>query len=304
MNELTPEETRKARLEEWHKLSEFQALRPFKTSEADSIKDGLWLTSRWVDSKRKGAPRSRWVLREFANTAADSEYYAATPDNTMIEISHVHALRHGLDLVYLDVGRAFLHALEEKYVFIKPPEEAFEDDCPKELRSQSDEVWIGLRKLMNGRRHVPQSFGRYSSTGFGAGFRRSKLHPSFYVSKDSMLTSVGAHVDDWVLAVRADQKKATIERLRAEFWVKVQGELPASSTEKDWQVFLGHERASIGMRLYRRPQQNNAGRTGISTLAVVVAAVAASCDDASTPGSLSGEYLSYNQFFAMPSEEA
>eukprot|EP00971_Amphidinium_carterae_P348549 6490554-Amphidinium_carterae.1 len=255
MNELTPEETRKARLEELDKLSEFQALRPFKTSEAESIKDGLWLTSRWVDSKRKGAPRSRWVLREFANTAADSEYYAATPDNTMIEILHVHALRHGLDLVYLDVSRAFLHAPEEKYVFIKPPEEAFADDCPKELRCQSDEVWIGLRKL-NGRRDGPQSFGRYSSIGFGAaGFRQSKLHPSFYVSKDGMLTSVGAHVDDWVLAVRADQKEATIERLRAEFWVKVEGELPASSTEKDWQVFLGHERARIGMRLYRRPQQ-------------------------------------------------
>eukprot|EP00971_Amphidinium_carterae_P325273 6455455-Amphidinium_carterae.1 len=86
-------------------------------------------------------------------------------------------------------------------------------------------------------------------------FRQSKLHPCFYVSTDGMMTSAGAHVDDWVLAVKPSKKEETLKKLSKEFWVKVEGELPACSEEKQWQVFLGHERARIGSKLFRRPQK-------------------------------------------------
>eukprot|EP00971_Amphidinium_carterae_P070115 1387340-Amphidinium_carterae.5 len=241
MDTLTSEETRQARFEELDVLYDFKALRPYKKSDAEVMSGEIWLTSRWVDSrKRKGAPRSRWVLREFADAATTSEFYSSTPDSTMMEVIHVHALRHELDVVYLDVSRAFLHAPEEDYVFIAPPFEAFDPQCPEALRCREGDVWLGLRKL-NGRRDGSQSFSRHSSIGFqgagfrqsrlqGAGFRQSRLHPCFYVSTDGMMLS-------------------------AEFWVKVEGELPASSKEKCWQVFLGHERARIGSKMFRRPQK-------------------------------------------------
>eukprot|EP00971_Amphidinium_carterae_P054943 1082892-Amphidinium_carterae.1 len=62
MEVLTPVEIRQARFEELEKLCDFQALRPYKKilKDAEAISGGIWLTSRWVDSKRKGAPRSRW----------------------------------------------------------------------------------------------------------------------------------------------------------------------------------------------------------------------------------------------------
>ena len=111
-------------------------------------RDAKWITSRWEDVRKDtGELRSRWVLREFANTKAEGEFFSATPDETKVEAVHLFALLNNLEIKYMDASRAFLHAPEDEDVYT---------DSPKCWECEG-QCWKLIRNI-NGRRNGSQSF--------------------------------------------------------------------------------------------------------------------------------------------------
>ena len=81
-----------------------------------------WISSRWEDvCKASGELRSRLVLREFASSPGEGEYFSPTPTVVSIEIIHVRALVRSHSLVYFDLTRAFYHAVENRRIYTDPP---------------------------------------------------------------------------------------------------------------------------------------------------------------------------------------
>eukprot|EP00971_Amphidinium_carterae_P185516 3683512-Amphidinium_carterae.1 len=256
---LTAEEITAARVEDLKKIAEFDGVVPFDRHEAEKIDGAIWLTDRWVDTrKNEGEARSRWVLREFNGGDGDLDYFSSTPDPIITEAVHAYALKYGKDLVYCDISRAFMHSPEERWVFVEPPREAYREDAPASIRVREGQVYMCKRKI-NGRRDGPQAYGIYSQVAWKSfGFVTSRLHPSVvYQEKPSegcMRDLVCMHVDDWVMAVEPNRTDELLEALGGAFVVKESGRLPASSMAfSPWVLFLGRERSRKGNLLLRRP---------------------------------------------------
>ena len=87
------------------------------------IEGSKYITSRWEDVRKDtGLLRSRWVLREYANTQADADYYSPTPDPTLMEVIHVFATVYKHEIRYLDLQRASLCAPELDVIYTDAPE--------------------------------------------------------------------------------------------------------------------------------------------------------------------------------------
>eukprot|EP00971_Amphidinium_carterae_P153460 3042423-Amphidinium_carterae.1 len=233
---LTPDEIWKARLDDLAKIAEFQALSPFQRQSALDTPDALWLTARWVDvRKNEGEARSRWVLREFNGNDGELDYFSATPDAMIVEAVHAYALKHGKDILYADISRAFMHAPQEQWVFVEPPQEAYAEEAPESIRVKQGEVYVCKRNI-NGRRDGPKAYQTYSQLAWQSlGFEVSKMHPSVVYESSPrsgvMPDIVCMHVDDWIMAVEPDRTESLVSELQVSFVVKESGRLPAHGTK-------------------------------------------------------------------------
>ena len=111
------------RSEQVDNLNQFKVLKFVAAETFANTPGAVWIGSRWVDgTKDSGCVRSRWVLQEFATKKVHGEFFSPTPDALEVELLHLHALEQQLDLCYVDVQRAFLHAPETQKVFTKAPQ--------------------------------------------------------------------------------------------------------------------------------------------------------------------------------------
>ena len=242
---MDEDELWEARREEVRNLESFQAFEWRRRSEMKENPDAKYISSRWEDIRKdSGLIRSRWVLREFANTQSEGEFFSATPDPTSIEVVHMYALMHDHDIWYIDLKRAFLHAPEFDIVWSEPPEGWNVDP---------DWVWQLKRKL-NGRRDGSQSFSEWFGVQLQQlGMKRSVLHPCTYVVScgGGEVATVSAHVDDGVLTGPSPFLKALQSKLEQSVMCVVNGKLAADQPvdNDNWCTFLGKVRRRVGNRL-------------------------------------------------------
>ena len=116
-DDITDEELQVSRTEEYEWLQSFDALEYWRASEVDTLdkKDYKWCKNRFVDARKNGEARSRWVLMDFAHTKGNDECYSPTPEHLQVELMHVKALRDKEDIRYVDESRSFVHAPEEGF---------------------------------------------------------------------------------------------------------------------------------------------------------------------------------------------
>ena len=165
-------------------MVDFDAFEWVRTDDyiKDSTAGKRWVSSRWEDRRKdSGELRSRWVLRDFATTNAESEFFAATPHASCVEMVHVRALKMDHDIAYFDLTRAFYHAPELDCVYADPPE------------GWREEGWCWkLKKKIPGSRNGSQSFVEWFASGLiDRGFRRLALEPSMFVSEEKSLEGWG-----------------------------------------------------------------------------------------------------------------
>ena len=181
--------------------------------------NGKFLKTRWVETEKGEAVRSRLVAQEFARGDPRTDLFAGTPPlfaaRTLVSLAATRR-RKQWTIMALDVSCAFLYADTERELYMELPAE--------DPKSKSGE-WVGLlRRALYGTRDAPQAWlAELSRTLRSLGFVSSRLHPGVYYhpSREMMLV---AHVDDlliggtevdaqWVkdeLAKKYDLKGSTI----------------------------------------------------------------------------------------------
>jgi hypothetical protein len=72
----------------------FPAFRSATKREYDDDKDPSkkYITSRWEELWKEDVFRSRWVLRDFAKTKGEGDFFNPTPSKAASELVHIRAL--------------------------------------------------------------------------------------------------------------------------------------------------------------------------------------------------------------------
>ena len=245
---ITDKELIVARQEEVDNLNKFGVLKYVHPDVFSQTPDAKWIGSRWEDVRKdSGCVRSRWVLQEFATSNVHGDFHSATPDALEIELVHLHALDQELDLGYIDVQRAFLHAPEIDSVFTWAP-----------AGHDGNGSIVQLMRKVNGRRDGSKQFGEWFAVKLQQrSWKRSRLHPCTFTrpGRDGTTMTLTAHVDDAVIAARSEDLEMIMRELREDVLLKETGRLPAGrGPNEEWVEFLGKRRKRVGSSLCSQPK--------------------------------------------------
>ena len=184
---ITEKELVVARQEEVDNLNKFGVLKYVHIEAFSQTPGAKWIGSRWEDQRKdSGCVRSRWVLQEFATSNVHGDFHSATPDALEIELVHLHALDQDLDLGYIDVQRAFLHAPELDNVFTWAP-----------AGHDGNGSIVQLMRKVNGRRDGSKQFGEWFAVKLlQRSWKRSTLHPCTFTrpGRDCTTMTLTAHL--------------------------------------------------------------------------------------------------------------
>jgi hypothetical protein len=152
------------------------------------------ISVRWVDINKGDTLcpnyRSRLVAREF-NTSVKPEWYAATPPSETLRLMLSKlAGDRGQKLMYADVSRAYFYAPAVRAVYVRLPEEDFEE-CDKGMVGK-------LNMSMYGTRDAAANWAaEYGKTLIAAGYAQGKSSPCIFHQASSN-TTIMVHGDDFV----------------------------------------------------------------------------------------------------------
>jgi hypothetical protein len=211
--------------------------------DADKDPSRKYISSRWEEMwKDDNTFRSRWVLRDFAKTKGEGDFFNPTPSKSASELVHIRALEKGHTIRYLDCSRAFPHAPELERIYTNTPA-GYEWKYGLMARP--------LRKI-NDRRDGSQAFGTWFETQLvHMGFLANPLEPCLFYSQ-RLDISISTHMDDGCTEGADDALNQFFIDLGKIVMLKVTGELRPDGSHSDPRVkFLGRLRTREGATIRR-----------------------------------------------------
>jgi hypothetical protein len=153
------------------------------------------IVTRWINintaDKDNPEYRSRLVAQEIKRDKREDLFAATPPLETNKHLFSIAAMfrDNGMKLDFIDVRRAYVHALARRAVYVKLPEE---DNAPGMCGT--------LVKAMYGTRDAAQNWEyAYTEMLMELGFRQGKVSPCMFMHDDRNLRLV-VHGDGFTMA--------------------------------------------------------------------------------------------------------
>ena len=227
----------------WKELS---TLEGFDTYDITTDGEGA-LDCTWVEKVKNGQLDNRLTVRGFKQVIKASDlFFAPTGAESSFRLFLLLASKFGLDIEFLDVGRAFLHAKIEEGLIIKviPPDEW------REVHGW-DKFWI-LKNWLYGLKGAPKGFGEWADTALLAkeGFKPLTADPCLFFHPEKQAFCF-KHMDDFAIAAKPAEINSIYERWSAQCILKRSGTLKSGK----WYEFLGILvcKTAQGFRLKNKP---------------------------------------------------
>ena len=216
-DEFKPDDLLAAKFKEIEKWNEYEVYTEVEDVGQKSI------STRWVNTVKEGAIKSRLVARGFEDTELKERVDSPTCEKSNLRLTIAIAASMGWRINSLDVQSAFLQGEEvEGDIFIKPPKEM-----------NTDKLWK-LRKYVYGLKQASRKWYMKISKELKAlGVNKSKMDEAFFFwyHEGKLAGLVAAHVDDFFWCGSDQFKSQIIDEITARFRI--------SSDLHDSFTFLG-----------------------------------------------------------------
>lgn len=198
----------------------------------------VW-SARWCHRKKEDAVRSRYVVRQFANTA-DVEMFAATPGGEAVRVLLAICSYLDMEAIPADFSVAFMHTpMTGENTYIEAPVEDGRGD-----------VWL-LKKALNGLREAAKKFTEYllEILTLKLGFIKAAAQPTLLWNPNADLRMT-VHVDDPLTVGHREQILNFYKELGQ--WLKVRVGAAMNATQPI--CYLGLVYLKIGQTIIEGPK--------------------------------------------------
>ena len=215
---LKPELVIKARQEEMEYFRKMGVYCKVSIEECRSKTGKGPIGVRWIDINKGDEHhpnyRSRLVAKEF-KTDINPELYAATPPSECLRLMiSILASQEGAEMMYADVSRAYFYAKAVRPVYVKLPDEDYEEGDERKCAR--------LLMSMYGTRDAAANWAaEYTATLLEHGFIQGEANSCLFQNPVTK-TAVMVHGDDFVAVGSGAGLKKTREALENKYCLKVQ----------------------------------------------------------------------------------